>query len=62
MSVAEQEQIQADGDLKKEEINGETLLTKTRDEAIGMAEAQLIEISAKNTCNIKIAGKMLEIA
>lgn len=59
---AEQAQIQADSELKNETIKGETLVTKTRDETKGQCEAELIEIEAKNTCNKKIASKMLEIA
>jgi hypothetical protein len=44
ISKAEQATIQADADLKKENINGETLVTKTRDETLGLAEAEQIEI------------------
>ena len=42
--MAEQYQIEAEGGLKNAEINGETQLTKTRDEAVGRAEASLIEV------------------
>ena len=61
-SKAEQATIQADADLKKENINGETLVTKTRDETLGLAEAEKIEIQAKNESNKKIAQKMLDIS
>ena len=61
-SIAEQAQITAESELKNEEIKGDTLVTKTRDETKGKCEAQMIQVEAKNTCNKKIAGKMLEIA
>jgi hypothetical protein len=38
-SKAEQAQIEANADLQKEEINGDTLITKTRDEVKGTTEA-----------------------
>ena len=59
---AEQAQIIANADLSKEEINGDTLVTKTVNEARGKVEAELIEVEAKNTSNKKIAEKMAEIA
>lgn len=37
-------------------------MTKTRDEAKGKCEAQIISVDAKNTCNKSLAAKMLEIA
>ena len=61
-SVAEQGDIMATAALKKEIINGDTLITKTRDETIGMTQAEQIEITAKNESNKKIAAKMLEIS
>ena len=62
MGRAEQAQIIADSDLKKQEIDGDTLVTKTRDETKGLSEAELIEIQAKNESEKKIATKMREIA
>lgn len=61
-SKAEQAQIKANAELKKEEILGETIIVKTRDEVKGRTEAEMIEIQAKNQSNIKIAEKMLEIS
>lgn len=61
-SVAEQAQITAESELKNEQIKGDTLVTKTRDETKGKCEAQIIQVDAKNECNQKIAAKMLEIA
>ena len=61
-SMAEQDSIEAEAALKKEIINGDTLITKTRDETLGKTEAEQIEITAKNESNKKIAAKMLEIS
>jgi regulator of protease activity HflC (stomatin/prohibitin superfamily) len=61
-SKAEQGQIEANAELSKEEIAGDTLITKTRDETLGTTEAELIQIQAKNESNVKIANKMLDIA
>lgn len=60
--TAEQAQITADSELKNEQIKGDTLVTKTRDETKGTCEARVIQVEAKNTCNKNIAKKMLEIA
>lgn len=61
-SKTEKAQIEADSELKVEEILGDTLVTKTRDETRGLAEAELVEIEARNECNKKIAEKMLEVS
>lgn len=37
-------------------------MTKTRDEAKGKCEAQIVEVDAKNSCSKSIASKMLEVA
>ena len=59
---AEKSQIDADADLKYEQVKGETLITKTQDATKGECEAKLIEVEAKNECSTKIASKMLEVA
>jgi len=59
---AEQAEIIAESDLKNEIIKGDTLVTKTRDETKGKCEAEMLAIQAKNSCNLKIAKKMLEVA
>ena len=61
-AVAERAQITADAELKNEQIKGDTLIAKTRDETKGTCEAKIITVEAKNTCNKNIANKMLEIA
>lgn len=61
-SKAEQAEITAESNLKNETIKGDTLVTKTRDETKGTCEAEMLQIEAKNSCNLKIAQKMLEIA
>lgn len=43
-------------------INGDTLVTKSKDETEGQMEADLVEVRAKNQCNMKIAAKMAELA
>lgn len=48
--------------MQNETIKGDTLVTKTTDEAKGKCEAKMIDISAINECNKKLASKMLEIA
>lgn len=60
--AAEQAQIKADSELQIEIINGDTLVTKSKAEAEGKAEAELIEVEATNECNIKLAEKMLEVS
>jgi hypothetical protein len=41
-SSAEQKVIEADADLQKAIIEGETVVSRTRDETSGKAEAELI--------------------
>lgn len=60
--TADQARITAESELQLEVIQGDTLVTKARDEARGQAEAELLEVSAKNECNMKIAAKMLEVS
>lgn len=60
--IAEQAQIEAESEMKLEEIKGDTLVTKSRDEANGQAEAALLGVEAKNECNMKLAAKMLEVS
>lgn len=60
--VAEQAQIKADSELQNEQIKGDTLVTKTRDEARGRCEARIVEVDARNSCNKSLAAKMLEVA
>lgn len=38
------------------------MLTKSKDETNGKMEAELVEIRAKNECNMKIAAKMKQLA
>lgn len=61
-STAEQAQIKADAELQNAIVQGETLVTKTKDETKGRCEAEMVNIDAVNTCNKQIASKMLEIA
>lgn len=48
--------------MKKEEVNGATLVTKTVDETRGKVEAELLTVEASNQSSMKIAVKMAEIA
>jgi hypothetical protein len=59
---AEQAQIIAEAELKNEKIKGDTLVIKWRDTTLGEVESKKIAVEAKNTCNIQISAKMLEIA
>ena len=59
---AEQAQIDANAQLKVEEIKGETLVTKTQAETKGSCDAELISVKATNESQKKIAAKMREIA
>jgi len=59
---AERAQIEADAKLKVEEIRGETLVTKAKEQVAGQCEAQLIAVRAKNESQKQIAAKMREIA
>jgi hypothetical protein len=61
-ATAEQAQITADAELKNEEIRGETLVMKLREETIGTTEALKLANDAKNSSSLLISAKMLEVA
>lgn len=47
--------------MKKQQIDGETLVTKSKDESLGTSQAQAIEVAANNESKKKIAAKMFDI-